>query len=407
MLGGAGQMGRAAAATLARAPEVNRLVVTDLVAQRAVEFAKTLGPKAIGVGLDVTDAPALRAALAECDLVLNTVGPFFRFGAPILAAAIEVGRDYIDICDDWEPTLAMLAMDEKACAAGTVALVGMGSSPGVANLLALLAARELDTVDSLITAWSGEDAPEPVSDSDGPSAAYVHAVHQISGSIRVRRNGFPVDRRALERIVIDYPGIGAGVGYSFGHPEAVTLDRALPGLRNNTNVMLGGPTLITVGRTLRWLVARGVLTADRAAAVAERTLGLLPATSPLRPGSLPPLFALATGSRAGERASAATALAQVPGASMAENTGIPLAVAALQLLRADSVPQARRRPGVHTPETLIDPAEFFAAFAPHCIGAPPAAAMTVTTRSWSSAEENATCLRTSLLTAFLAAGTVG
>ena len=43
-------------------------------------------------------------------VVMNTVGPFFRFGVPILTAAIDAGTDYIDVCDDWEPTLEMLAL---------------------------------------------------------------------------------------------------------------------------------------------------------------------------------------------------------------------------------------------------------------------------------------------------------
>lgn len=397
MLGGAGQMGQSAARILAAAPAVDRLVLTDLDARRAADFAKTLGPKASGIGLDVTDELALRAALADCDLVLNTVGPYFRFGEPILAATIAAGRNYIDICDDWEPTLAMLAMDEKARAAGIYALVGMGSSPGVANMLAVTAARELDTVDSIVTAWSAEDARTAVSD-DGPSAAFVHGMHQISGSIRVVCDGVHVDRPALERIRIDYPGIGRGVAWSFGHPEAVTLDRAFPELRGNTNAIVADNLFIGVCHLLRWAVGAKLFTVDRAAAVAHRIVPLLPASGLIKPGALPPLFAVATGLKGGEKATVATALAQAPGAGMAENTGVPLAVAALLLAdRTDA------KPGVHTPETLLDPKDFFAGFAPYCIGNPPPDAMTATTRSWATPDENRESLRVSLLTAFFAA----
>jgi short subunit dehydrogenase-like uncharacterized protein len=40
--------------------------------------------------------------------VLNCVGPFYRFGPPVLTAAIKAGVSYLDVCDDWEPTLDML-----------------------------------------------------------------------------------------------------------------------------------------------------------------------------------------------------------------------------------------------------------------------------------------------------------
>ncbi|MFD3591106.1 saccharopine dehydrogenase family protein [Nocardia sp. NPDC058640] len=394
VLGGAGQMGRVAARALAGQHE---LVVTDLDARVAGRVAASIGPTVAGRGLDVTDAAALRAALNACDLVVNTVGPYYRFGMPILTAAIEAGCDYIDICDDWEPTLTMLDLRERARDAGVVALVGMGASPGVANLLAVTAARELDSVDSVITAWSGTDAGT-AHDSDAggraPGAAYLHAIRQITGTIRVTREGELVDRPALERVDIDYPGLGAGVGWSFGHPEAVTLHRAMPELRDNTNVITGGRALYALCRGLRMSVDRKLLSVDRAARVAARVVSMLPPGN-LGDGVLPPLFAMVTGRRDGEPATVATALAQVPGRGMSDNTGIPLAVAALLLGTRD------RPAGVHTPETLFDPDEFFAAFAPHCIGNPAPAAMTATTRSWVGARDNAESLRASLLTGLL------
>ncbi|MEV0247638.1 saccharopine dehydrogenase NADP-binding domain-containing protein [Nocardia sp. NPDC050712] len=397
MLGGAGQMGRAAARLLADSPAVDHLVVTDLRAGNAETVAKSLGDKVSGLGLAITDRRSLRAALEDCDLVLNTVGPYFRFGVPILAAAIEAGRNYADICDDWEPTLAMLDMHERARAAEVVALVGMGASPGVSNLLAVTAARELDTVDSVVTAWNGEDARESGSSSaKRPNAAYLHAIHQITGAIKVTRDGALTDRPALEEVTVEYPGIGTGSGWSFGHPEAVTLHRAFPELRNNTNLITGGRLLITMCRALRLAVDRRLIGPERAAHLAYRSMGLLPEGA-IGSGTLPPLFALATGTRGGETATVASALAQVPGRTMGVNTGVPLAVAALQLATTEAAP------GVHTPETLLDPDAFFTALAPHCIGNPAPAAMVATTRSWRSPQDNAAALQASLLTAFFAA----
>ncbi|WP_280348465.1 saccharopine dehydrogenase family protein [Nocardia neocaledoniensis] len=393
-LGGAGEMGRVAARVLRGDSGVSALTIADRDAAAARRVAAELGVDACG--LDVTDGPALTRALREADLVVNTVGPYFRFGPPVLAAAIDAGCDYIDICDDPQPTIDMLELDARAKAAGVTALLGMGASPGVANLLAVRAGTELDRVDSLITGWNIHSAH--TEDSVGPTAAVVHGMRQISGSIPVTRGGVRTERPALERFRLDYPGLGAGAGRSFGHPEAITLPLAFSGLRAATSVVVADRPTTAALRALRWSIDRRLLSLDRAARLAARVERLLPAdpATLVAAGGLPPLFALATGTRDGAPATAATALCQVPGLSMAENTGVPLAVGAL-LMAADP------KPGVHAPETLLDPDAFFTAFAPHCIGGPDPDAMTITTSSWSSAETNTAALSSALLTALIAA----
>ncbi|MFN3007655.1 saccharopine dehydrogenase family protein [Mycolicibacterium wolinskyi] len=396
-LGGAGEMGTAAVRVLADDPRVSRLVVADRDEQRASAVAMALGGKASARKVDVTDRATLFDAMRDCDLVVNTVGPFYRFGAPVLAAAIEAGRDYVDICDDPQPTLDMLAMDGRARAAGVTALLGIGASPGIANLLAVVAGRELDCVDSLLTGWNiGEAQPDPTTHAEA-SAALLHGIRQITGTIPLTRDGALAYEPALQRVRFTYPGIGPGEGRSFGHPEAVTLPRAFPELRDSTNIVVGNRAALAGLSLLRAAVDRGILSPNRAARLAGWAERHFPANPVdiITPGGMPPLFAIAAGRRDGRPASAATALAQIPGLSMAANTGIPLAVAVPMV--ADAA-----RPGVHTPESLLEPDAFFSALAPHCIGHPAATAMTATTRSWDSKESAADALNTSLLTAFLA-----
>ncbi|TCK01228.1 saccharopine dehydrogenase family protein [Nocardia alba] len=395
-LGGAGEMGRVAARVLRADSRVTNVTIADRDESAACRVAAELGAEARG--LDVTDAAALAHALRQVDIVVNTVGPYFRFGPPILAAAIAAGCDYIDICDDPQPTIEMLELGARAKAAGVTALLGMGASPGVANLLALRAGAELDRVDSLITGWNIHSA-HPASETTGPTAAVVHGMRQISGNIPVTRHRTHTERPALQRVRFDYPGLGPSAGRSFGHPEAITLPLAFPDVREATSVAVGDRSTSAALLALRWAINRRLLTVDRAAGLAARAERLLPAdpATLVAAGRLPPLFAIATGVRDGSEATVATALCQVPGLSMAENTGVPLAIGAL-LLSMES------RPGVHVPETLLDPDRFFAAFAPHCIGLPDPSAMTVTTRSWAGAEANAAALSSALLTALVAAG---
>lgn len=398
VLGGAGEVGGAAATSLARDDRVEAVIVADRNATAAGVIAASVGAKACSRAVDATNNRSLAEVLLDCDVVVNTVGPFFRFGPSILSAAISAGCDYIDVCDDPLPTLDMLELDDRARAAGVTALVGMGASPGVSNMLAVVAARELDTVHSIFTCWDVAGAQPDRRHGEATSAALEHGMAQISGEIPVVHGGRLTRRRALERIDIDYPGIGPISGRTFGHPEAVTMSRAFPELSECQNVVFGDLPTLAMLSALRWTIGHRVLTADRTARLAGRVERLLSfGGGPLRAGGTPPLFALAVGRHAGRQAVVATALAQLPGLSMAANTAVPLAVATPMVTLAE-------RPGVHTPETLLDPELFLAAFARHCIGSPPPESMLATTKSWASPAENSAVLDSHLLTALLQHG---
>ncbi|GAC66781.1 saccharopine dehydrogenase family protein [Gordonia soli] len=394
---GAGEVGGAAIRALGIDDEITHIEIADRDLAAATAVAESI-PGAHPRALDVSDHEALVAAMADADLVLNTVGPFFRFGPPVVRAAIEARCDYIDICDDPDPTLEMLDLDAEARDAGICVLIGMGASPGLANLLAMAAADRLDTVETIITGWNIDAAhPEEARKKGQPvSAALVHGMQQISGSIPVIRDGERTQRSPLESIRVDYPGLGVHTCHSFGHPEPLTLHRALPQLRDSSNVVVGDRIMMGALKTVQWGIDHTPLGLDAAARISDlfnRVHVPVPADL-MRPGGLPPLFAVATGTHNGEAATAATALAQTPGFSMAETTGVPMATAARLM-------PSVRRPGVHTPETLIPADKFFTAMAPHCIGAPSPSAMTVTTCSWESEEQSREHLSGQLMTSLL------
>ncbi|MFC9897602.1 saccharopine dehydrogenase family protein [Nocardia sp. NPDC127579] len=392
VLGGAGEIGRAAARLLAA--EVDQLVIADLSADAAGAVAEQLGPTAVARPIDVADHDRLVALARDCDIVVNTVGPFFRFGPGILAAVIEAGRDYVDVCDDPAPTATMLDLHERAAAAGITAVIGMGASPGVANLLASKAVSLLDRTESLVTGWNLLMA-QPQQRGWRPSAAIVHGIEQVSMPIPVIRGGALTRELPLRRTTIDYPGIGPGVGWTFGHPEPVTLARTFPDLADCVNVALAPRYAVASLSALGSAVRAGLVSRERAATLAAAAEHVLP-SSPLAAldhGCLPPLFAVATGTLDGAAATIGCALGQFPGLTMAEATGIPLAVGAL--LRPD-------RPGVHPPEAVYDPDEFFHRLAPYCLGNPRPESMVVVTNSqWTQAVNNAALDSGSLVTALL------
>jgi lysine 6-dehydrogenase len=357
VVGGAGAMGAVAVTELAAYPEITELVIADRneraaheVADRARQRAHT-GLRVEPVRLDLDQPEDLKLLLDGAHVCVNTAGPFYRYGTVVLQAAIEAGTNYADICDDWEPTEEMLSLTDQARAAGVTAIVGMGASPGALNLLAALATARLDTVDQLHVAWPidvpvGENAEadpdESLVDAHGePSAAAVHWMQQISGTIRVFKDGRFEDLEPLQPVTLDYPGFGTGTAYTVGHPEPITL-----------------PTSLGV-RTGELDNRSAALALDRPGA--RRTVAAIAGSATRRgPGHLPGFFAFASGMRRGSMMQVGATVRSFP-PGMAAATGIPLAIAVRQLITEEQLVR-----GVLPPEAVVKPEPFFAELAAHC-----------------------------------------
>jgi lysine 6-dehydrogenase len=365
-LGGGGAMGAVAARVAATLPAVTAVVVADrdlAAARRTAATAQADHPPVHAVQVDITDTTALRDLLDDADIVLNTVGPFTRFGPTVLEAAIATGTHYLDICDDPEPTSAMLALDERARAAGVTAILGMGASPGISNLLASLAAARLDHVQDLYTAWpvdvgadSDDDGDDSLTGGNGkPSAAAVHWMEQISGVVPAVTDGALTHRQPLHPVTLRLPGDRAGTAYVVGHPEPVTLHASYAPSGDSACLMVITPGTVAFLDALRTEIDAGRLTYERAAAelgapsLRRMTRAGLRSRRHPGPGTLPPFFAVATGRRGGRQFTVLATLDTATTGGMAEATGIPLALGLAQVMDGTA-----RRPGVLPPEAVID-----------------------------------------------------
>ncbi len=370
-LGGAGAMGAVASRTAVRMPGVDELVIADRDLGAATTRARELAPAPVrACAVDVDDDVALRGALESADLVLNTVGPYYRYGPRVLRAAIDTGTHYLDICDDWEPVVEMLALDAAARAAGITAVIGMGASPGISNLLAAAAAAALDTVRDLYTAWpvdvpaapGADGATQLIGPRGAPTAAAVHWMQQCSGEITVVAGGVLTRAAPLQPVTLVLPGGRRGTAYTVGHPEPVTLHRTVRPSGASANLMVVTPGTAAYLDVLRRDLDRGRL--DNEAAVRRiarprlsNVLRSLPKALTTRgPGTLPPFFAAAFGELAGREAAVLCRAAGAGSllADMARATGIPLALGMSQV-----VDGSVGRAGVFPPDEVIDTTRFF------------------------------------------------
>tara|TARA_B100000214_G_scaffold95457_1_gene66149 strand:- start:2452 stop:3636 length:1185 start_codon:yes stop_codon:yes gene_type:complete len=364
-LGGSGGMGRFAVETSMDFENVDEITVADINADAAIAFAASMNEKVKGIGLDVTDIGELKSVMKETDVVINTVGPFFKYGAPILEAALESDCDYLDINDDWEPTLEMLEFHEKAKNNSKTAILGMGASPGLTNMLGAAAIGELDKVETLYTGWTMDGAaPEEESSQSGINAAMVHAVQQMTGTVRIHNDGKSMMVKPLKEIEVDFPGFGKFKPRIFGHPEAITFPHHFKTIRNSINLAHGSGFGM-----LKWimrLVDWKIISVERAAGIVQNLSSSIrkdlekqgiDSRLNLKNTNLsepPPLYALAIGLKDGEKASCGTMFNSSELISMGEATGIPLACG-LKLLVDGKI----LKKGVFAPEGAINPNEFF------------------------------------------------
>jgi saccharopine dehydrogenase (NAD+, L-lysine-forming) len=353
-------VGSTAARTLASSESFSELVIADKDLRSAESLASELGGKVKAVEVDADDAGSLKDAIRGSAVVLNCVGPFYRYGPPILDAAIEEGIDYVDICDDMDATEIMLEKDGRAREAGVSALVGMGSSPGMANLLVKFTAENLLSEVEAVDIYHAHGG-EPV---EGP-AVIKHRFHSMEIDIPVFLDGeyktvklFEESGKALEEVT-DFRDVGTYPVYAYPHPETITLPKYIKGVKRVTNLGLVIPTayaqlikdMVRLGLTSdEPLEVQGQKVIPREFAVAyviSRRDQLLKEAGIDGPRGC--LKIVVKGSKEGEPHTYVFSMSS-SGMGMGEGTGIPAALGAIVMGQGKVTPK-----GVFPPEAAIDP----------------------------------------------------
>ena len=366
-LGGAGGMARAGLKVLAAELPHTEFVIADLNLDAATEVAvelTELGHTATAQAVDVGNRVGLMTILHGADLVMNSVGPYSKFGLLVLDAAIDAGCRYVDLCDDGEPTIAMLQLDEKARNSGVSAVVGLGASPGFMTMLARSAAEGLDRVDDVLVGWTLNSVHRDfdlLRASFGPhvaggNAALEHLLDQLTFTVPGYAAGDLAQWRAREQVALDIPGLGTGTGYVVGHPEPVTLPRSLGAHGSSLSVCFTSSDRAALLDEIGQQIEAGDLTLHSGV---ERLLSALGDEVEIRStpnypnaGDLPTYLVLVTGELGGERVHQFVGCNSKP-EPMSLGTGVPYGVATALLAHADL------RPGVVPLDMALSPEPFF------------------------------------------------
>lgn len=228
----AGSIASSVGRILATTGSYDELVIADLDLDKARTIAHELGGKP--EQFDATDPASITAVITGADVVFNAVGPFYRFGMPIIRAAIECGVNYVDVCDEFDVAEQLVAaedLNEAARAAGVSVIFGMGYAPGITSLIGRWAVESLDSAHSVDVAMA---IPYMVNLG---ATINEHMLHSMSGDVVQFIDGSMQRVRAWsdpKPFSFGAPfNTVAYAGY-MGHPEGITLGTYVAGLRNAT-----------------------------------------------------------------------------------------------------------------------------------------------------------------------------
>ena len=211
VVGATGAHGRRVASELVRSDEVNDLVLVATRLDRLGRLAAVLG----GPTRNVSTSTHLDGAVEGADVVLSCLDGDH---ASCVRASIAAGSACVVLADDAETWDRVRVLNDAARTAGTTVVSGCGFSPGITNLMVVVAAGKLDDTEAVTLSVA-----RSLADTDGRAS--------ITGLLDLFRGtaDFPGDRPEdpghLPRLVYFPEPIGWVETFRATHPEAFSLRR--------------------------------------------------------------------------------------------------------------------------------------------------------------------------------------
>jgi saccharopine dehydrogenase-like NADP-dependent oxidoreductase len=166
IVGGAGLMSAGTARDLLSnlSSGITKIVAADANPDRLAALKKSLADSRLQTQVfDVNDRGALLSLLADCDVCINGVPTFAGFQMAIFQACLEARRTYVDYGGMGVYTVKQKAEHEKWKRAGVTAVIGLGSDPGLSNIICRAVADRLDRIERINLYWGatkiGPDSP--------------------------------------------------------------------------------------------------------------------------------------------------------------------------------------------------------------------------------------------------------
>jgi short subunit dehydrogenase-like uncharacterized protein len=192
LYGATGFVSKLTAEYLARAGGNARIALAGRSAERLLAIRESLGESARSWPVKVADASSpstLDAMAAQTQVVVTTVGPYTRYGLPLVAACAAAGTDYADLTGEAMFVRSSIDLHHKQAVdtgARIVHACGFDSIPSDLSVYALYrratedGAGELGDTDFVVRSFSGGF-------SGGTIASMMEVLHTASSDPDARR----------------------------------------------------------------------------------------------------------------------------------------------------------------------------------------------------------------------------
>lgn len=318
-----------------------------------------IDPRITPAAVDARNVEATSALLRGHDVVINAVT--YYLNVPIMQAALKARVPYIDLGGLYHGSLKQFELHHDFVSAGVSALLGMGSTPGITNVMAGALAARMDRVEELHVRVachdSGASGPLPV------PYALDTVLDEFSLQPYVFENGsaHPVPPMSgREELTLPPPVHHAEALYTL-HSEVAMFPRSFPGLTHASFKVAFPPEFVS---KLKFLVELGFASSQKVIGdVSPRQMLLqLAQQQPVanaEPADCDVLRVIAKGQRQGRSVTDVAESVILPHrrwrmAAGALDTGVPLSIGAQMLARG-----IIRTPGVLCPETAVPADDFF------------------------------------------------
>ena len=236
---GVGAQGSTIAKRLDEHPQVKEIICADYDQEAAETLSKTL-TKARSVQLDASEVQNVIRIAQGCDLIVN--GLPLEYNLIIMEAALAVHASYFDMAGPMEDIgfvesyqMMFKKWAEKFKEKGLVALLGGGSAPGLANVMAREAVDRLDKCDTIgIYVYEGLKTKRFTPFWWSPEVAFGDMAYK---TFRYENGRHVKDKPFSRPKLMRFKGIGHPVRMvDHEHDEPVTMglmaDKVLKGVKN-------------------------------------------------------------------------------------------------------------------------------------------------------------------------------
>jgi saccharopine dehydrogenase-like NADP-dependent oxidoreductase len=236
---GVGAQGSTIARRMDEHPNVSEIICADYDRRAAEELSKSLN-KARPLQLDASDVKNVIEAAEGCDLVVN--GLPLEYDLIVMEAALAANASYMDMAGPMEAIgfvesyqLIFSEWHEKFKEKGLTAIVGCGSSPGLANIMARESVDKLDACDTIgIYVFEGVWTEKFTPFWWSPEVALSDMGYR---TFRYENGKHVIDKPFSRPVMMKLRGIDREVRMvDHEHDEPVTMgllaDKALKGVKN-------------------------------------------------------------------------------------------------------------------------------------------------------------------------------